>query len=184
MNFCFKIICLTETWSKDQHMAQNSLFNIPNYSIIHQDRKNDKRGGGVCIYIHNSITYKERHDLSLCDDDSESHCVELIDKTSKNIIITTIYRPPNGKIKPLKNYLKNLFSKNMANNKLLYLVGDLNLNIIDFECNTKIKNFFNLVFEHGLVPVINKPTRITKKRATAIDHIITNSYLNHSTRRS
>ena len=33
------------------------------------------------------------------------------------------------------------------------------------------------MFQHGLIPVINKPTRITKRNATAIDHIITNSYL-------
>ena len=66
----------------------------------------------------------------------------------------------------------------MANNKLLYLVVDFNINITEVEYNTKIKNFFNQVFEHGLVPVINKATRITKKSATAIDHIITNSYLN------
>ena len=28
-----------------------------------------------------------------------------------------------------------------------------------------------------MIPVINKPTRITRKNATAIDHIITNSFL-------
>ena len=36
------------------------------------------------------------------------------------------------------------------------------------------------MFQHGLVPVINKPTRITRKSATAIDHIITNSFLNNN----
>ena len=60
----------------------------------------------------------------------------------------------------------------------MYLVGDLNLNIIDYASNTKVKNFFNLIFQNGLIPVINKPTRVTKKNATAIDHIITNSFIN------
>ena len=106
LSFCFKIICLTETWSKDQNMTQNSLFNLPNYAAIHQDRRNNKRGGGVCTYIHNSVTFKVRHDLSLCGNDSESLCVELINKKSKNVIINTIYRPPAGKIKQFKNHLK------------------------------------------------------------------------------
>ena len=35
-----------------------------------------------------------------------------------------------------------------------------------------------MLFEHGLAPVINKPTRITKRSATAIDHIITNTLVN------
>ena len=33
------------------------------------------------------------------------------------------------------------------------------------------------MFQHNLIPIINKPTRITKRNATAIDHVITNSYL-------
>ena len=50
--------------------------------------------------------------------------------------------------------------------------------LYEFKTDVKVKNFFNfLIFEHGLIPVINKPTRITKKSATAIDHIITNSFL-------
>ena len=59
----------------------------------------------------------------------------------------------------------------------MYLVGDFNLNVLDYKINKKIQNFFDLMFQHGLIPVINKPTRITKRNATAIDHIITNSYL-------
>ena len=34
-----------------------------------------------------------------------------------------------------------------------------------------------MIFQHGLILVINKPTRVTKKSASAIDHIITNSFL-------
>ena len=33
------------------------------------------------------------------------------------------------------------------------------------------------MFQHCLIPVINKQTRITRRNATAIDHMITNSYL-------
>ena len=34
------------------------------------------------------------------------------------------------------------------------------------------------MFRHGLIPTINKPTRVTRNTATAIDHIITNSVIN------
>ena len=44
----------------------------------------------------------------------------------------------------------------------------------------KVTEFLNLTFEYGLVPVINKPTRVMKTSATAIDHIITNSLLHRS----
>ena len=40
-----------------------------------------------------------------------------------------------------------------------------------------VQSFVNLMFRHGLIPTVNKPTRVTKNTATAIDHIITNSEL-------
>ena len=115
--------------------------------------------------------------MSHCVDDIESLCVEIINKQEKNALVTALYRPPNGKIKPFKHYIKQLFSNNAKTNKSIYLAGDLNLNVLDYENNTKVKNFFNMIFQHGLIPVINKPTCVTKKSASAIDHIITNSFL-------
>ena len=43
------------------------------------------------------------------------------------------------------------------------------------KCN-KVQEFLNLIYENSMIPVINKPTRVTYKTATAIDHILTNSY--------
>ena len=97
-------------------------------------------GGGVCIFIHQSLNYKTRDDLST---------IEIINKTTINVIITTSYRPPAGKMKPFKNFLKQVLSKNLKSNKTMYLVGDFNLNVLDYESNTKVKKFFNLIFQHS-----------------------------------
>ena len=51
------------------------------------------------------------------------------------------------------------------------MVGDFNINVLDF-------NESKLIFRHGLIPTITKPTRVTTNTATAIDHIITNSVIN------
>ena len=50
---------------------------------------------------------------------------------------------------------------------------------LDFEQNKKVQNFVDLTFQFGLVPTINKPTRVTNKTISAIDHIITNSIYNN-----
>ena len=39
-------------------------YNIPNYNI-EQDFRPQKRGGGVCLYLHSVIQYKLRNDLKL-----------------------------------------------------------------------------------------------------------------------
>ena len=36
-------------------------------------------------------------------------------------------------------------------------------------------DFFNFVFQNGIFPVINRPTRVTKLSATIIDYILTNT---------
>ena len=51
--------------------------------------------------------------------------------------------------------------------------------MLDFEQNTKVQNFVSLMFQFGLVPTMNKPTRVTNKTISAIDHIITNSIYNN-----
>ena len=41
-----------------------------------------------------------------------------------------------------------------------------------------VKRFVNLMFQHGQIPTVNKPTSVTRNTATVIDHINTNSVLN------
>ena len=41
-----------------------------------------------------------------------------------------------------------------------------------------VQTFLNLMFRHGLIPTVNKPARVTRNTATAIDHIIINSVIN------
>ena len=48
---------------------------------------------------------------------------------------------------------------------------------VDYTSSTPVKNFFNLVFENGIFPVINRPTRVAWASATAIDHILTNTIM-------
>ena len=91
--------------------------------------------------------------------------------------MNVIYRQPAGKIKPFKNFLKELFNKNKHSNRAMYIAGDFNLNVLDHSTNKKVKNFLNLLFQNNLIPLINKPTRITRHTETAIDHIITNTFL-------
>ena len=59
----------------------------------------------------------------------------------------------------------------------MFLVGDLNLNSLDYSKSAPATKFFNLCFQHTLFSLINRHTRVTKTSATAIDHIITNTSL-------
>ena len=74
LNFSFKIICITETWC--QGSENNSNYGIPGYTSIHQPRAvsqiSNHAGGGVCVFIHNSLNFKSRSELSINNADCES----------------------------------------------------------------------------------------------------------------
>ena len=171
----FSVIVLTETWCDDT-AQDNSLFEIPNYTAIHQTRKNDRRGGGICVFLEKTLNFKLRNDLDKCTDDIETLSIE-IERKSKNIIISGVYRPPCGNVNTFKNHFKETTLSNALSNKAVFITGDFNINSIDYSTNSTVKNFFNLIFQNSFVPLISRPTRVTRKSATCIDHILTNVFI-------
>ena len=75
MKFQFKIICVTETWC---HIEDIKNFQLPNYTAIHQVRNSKNVGGGVCIYIHNSLMIKQLEKLNTNTPDIESITIEIL----------------------------------------------------------------------------------------------------------
>ena len=59
----------------------------------------------------------------------------------------------------------------------MHIAGDFNLNLPDHDTNRKVRNFLSLICQNGMIPTINKPSRVTRKTTTAIDHILTNSFV-------
>ena len=107
----FNIICVTETWSTDNDIKNNSSFHLPSFDFIHQEIKTGKKGDGILIYIKNHIKFKIIIDLSVSDGNSEYVTVEIEKKNSKNLIITICYRPPSGAIKDLIAFYKMIFKR-------------------------------------------------------------------------
>ena len=88
------------------------------------------------------------------------------------------YRPRNRDPKELENDFTNILSKREINNHELVLVEDVNINVLDFNESKIVESFGTLMFRHGLIPTVNKPTRVTRNAATAIDHMTANSVIN------
>ena len=103
MSFCclnfhlsFRLFVSQKHGGSDHEVSNNSLYQLKNYELIHQERNTGLKGGGVCIYVHNSVNYKVMHDRSFCNNDVESLCIEILNKSTKNLILCVTYRPPAG----------------------------------------------------------------------------------------
>ena len=95
----------------------------------------------------------------------------------KNILISTQYKYPLIKAKIFKEYLKGFFKKKIIRDKPKYIGNDLNLNLLDYSVNAKLKIYVNLLFQNNCIPLISKLYKISGMNATITDHINSNNYL-------
>ena len=173
----FSAIVLSETWIDDDKADLNSLFHIPNYSFIHENRKTNRKGGGLGIYVHKTLDYKILPNLAKNTENIETFTIEIENKNSESILISAVYRPTRGNQSKFLEEIEQVVHNSRHSVKSVFLVGDLNLSSLDYASSTPVKNFLNLAFENGIFPVINRPTRVTWASATAIDHILTNTIM-------
>ena len=138
LSFKFSITCFSEKWSNDENLSKNSLFQLEGYSLLHENRKYC-RGGGVAIFVHESLCYTKRNDLCINCEAIESLSIEIRNNDGKNIIFNIVYRPPDGDLEVCENYFQSILSHNSIRNKSVILAGDFNINVLDFEQNNKSK---------------------------------------------
>ena len=123
------------------------------------------------------LDYKLRTDLNSQNEIFESCFIEINRSNDKNIIIGSIYRHHHHSIHEFNNHLEDGIKKISSENKLIYLAGDFNIDIL--KNNEKyIDNFLDLIYSYSLYPLILRPTRITDKSETLIDNILTNDLNN------
>ena len=149
INFKFTIVCFSETWVDDISFSKNSNFQLSSYQVLHQTRKNQK-GGGVCAFVHENLSFKLKEDMSINCDAIQSLSIELSSTKSKNMILNTIYRSPNGDMKQFETYFKDVFSKNGKNLKNIVLAGDFNIDHIITNSVTGLNDFKSAMIKTDL----------------------------------
>lgn len=79
--------------------------------------------------------------------------------------------------------LNNVLGKISRDNKICYLMGDLNLNLMNNQRHNATGEFLDGLYSHLSFPLITLPSRITCHTATLIDNIFSN-HVGHSYLRS
>ena len=159
-------------------MAQCENFELEGYNFEASNRIN-KKGGGVGIYVSKETEYNIRNALAENIEDSiETIFIEISNSNGKNIIIGVIYRPPNNKLELFENAINNLLSKIGNENKICYLTGDFNIDLLKSDSCDYTSRFIEQLFTSSFIPLITKPTRVTSHTATPIDNIYTNNIEN------
>ena len=152
-----KLIAVTETWAKPE--MPDGMYQLHGFNLLRADR-HDKRGGGVMIYVDQTISHSQ---ISLCSHpELEFVCCKLQLSNNELIGILCIYRPPNitdtgdlNLINIVDNFMKLKFTYNV-------ILGDFNMPSVDWKTlNGPIKfmPFVRCCSEHFLRQHVNESTR-------------------------
>ena len=98
--------------------------------------------------------------------------------TNKCIIVGTIYRPPNQDVSIFTDSLTEILHNIRKEGKLLYIMGDFNINLLDTDNHIPSSEFLDNMYSLSFFPLITKPTRITQNTSTLIDNIFINDINN------
>ena len=116
-----------------------------------------RNGGGVCIFLCNSINYKIRH--GLIPPELECVCIEIIKRHCRLFLVFKVYRPPSAPLQFFDN-LEKLIKAIYDENKEMYILGDLNCDMLrkDKEINTPTMTVKSLYEQYQIYQMIYQAT--------------------------
>ncbi len=160
-----KVIMLSETWLT----VNTSLLNINNYFCVSSPRL--QRGGGVAMYLHNSVQYSVK--LKSCERVVDAyHNIDflILEILSLNITLCCMYCPPNTNLAHILTLIEHLKSK--SNPRTSFVIGgDFNINLLASDTELSLE-FLNSIHALGLHPIITLATRVTNTTSTLIDNFL------------
>ena len=143
------------------------------YDVVRKDcESNGRNGGGVCIYVRSNISFQLCADLS--PNNLEFLTVEITKPRSKPLLLPTWYRPPQASNDFFSTF-ERIFDKIDAENLDLYLMCDLNCNLLSEVISNSSSHLLNIIDIYGLTQLITETTRVTQYSSTLIDLCLTNS---------
>ena len=167
----FTAIAINETWLQAYDC---DLYGFHGYHFVERHRA-EQRGGGVAICIAEQLVFSVRRDLSLFDPEIESMFVEIEGSMlcNKKLILGVVtYRPPNTDTSGFNEKINCIMELIKRENKSCYMMGDYNINIMNYETHSLTGEFVDVMSSNALMPLITRPTRVTATSATLIDNIL------------
>lgn len=152
----------------DQNDSSESMA-LLGYTLERRDR--NKHGGGVCVYLRDSVNYKRRTDLEDCD--LEIIILEIIKPNSQPFLVITWYRPPKSPLQYFDKF-ELLLKRIDGKYREIYILGDLNCNVMANPPENHTQHILDLFINYQLTQIIVDPTRVNNNSKTLIDLFITN----------
>ena len=134
---CIDILAVNET--RLDHTISSGEVAVSGYVLERKDRNRD--GGGVALYIRNTINYERLFDLE-CDS-LEWIGIKVIKPMAKSFIVSTWYRPPRSNMDTMRDF-ELLVQRIESLGVEVNILGDLNCNVAACPLELHTKNLLEL----------------------------------------
>ena len=172
-----KLDVLVLTESKLDSTIPSNILSIPGYhEPIRKDRPiNGRSGGGVMIYISDTLAYQQQYDKQ---SEHFEHIWVDVKVKGRTYAVNALYRPPNENSEAHDHFLEttNLILQRLHNYKAFrkIIASDLNFgNVYCKQPSLQPKPLDNkapdLFASFGFIQLIDIPTRITDTSTSLID---------------
>ena len=105
----------------------------------------------------------------------ESTFIEIVNPRKSNIIAGVIYRHPSMDLADFNcNYLNKLLENASKEQKSIFLLGDFNVNLLNYNEHNETNEFLDSLASNSFIPLILQPTRINSDSNALIDSIFSN----------
>ena len=153
------VLGFSETWLEEG--VTDGELQIDGFRSYRRDRNG--RGGGVMVFVSNTVKGVRRCDL-------ESEEIEVVwvqvKLKRKSVLIGNVYRPP-GVSDMWFDSLVGMLDKVAQEQLMVVLMGDFNCNMLRAGSHTE--KLAMVMSEYGMKQMICDPTRVTQTSDTMID---------------
>ena len=158
-NTDFDVIGISELRIKKDKSPINNI-NLKGYS--HESCPTESVADGTLLYISNHLSYKPTNDLCIYKStELESTFIEILNPKKTNVIVACIYRHPDMDLNEFNNYyINNLLDKLSKKKKTVFLSGDFNIGLLNYDQHSLTNEFLESLSSHMLLPHIVQPKGI------------------------
>jgi len=153
------IIILSECWK----IEDLTRYNIDGY-ITHYNNGSFNKNDGLLVLVKRELNF----DIQNIHFSQTTPCLLSVKINTFIFDILALYRPPSSDaqqfVQDLHNYLS---SSNKSHIRIL--VGDINLNLLDLDCQI-VNQYINVLCSAGFQSLVNTSTRVTDLTQSCIDH--------------
>ena len=170
----YDVLVFSESWLKLD--IKNSSVYLNNFHPHFRTNRSDRPGGGVVIYVRDSIYCKRRNDLEV--QGLEAAWVEIRVK-SKTLLAGGFYRTPNSNaayFELISESMNRAYNTNISD---IFILSGFNYNL----AMVNVNKMTDLIQEYYLTQLISKHTHSTGHSSSMIDLILVRSNANVLTSR-